>query len=79
MQKPLPLIVGTRWLYAVQRHRSLGEFIAFIKRYYDLLNPVLGLYNLQSIGCVYCLHIVSPTQIEKTAGVNFYLSFLFGH
>ena len=73
------MIVGTRWLYAVQRHWSLGDFVGFAEPYYDLLNPVLGLYILQIVGYGYCLLIASPTQCDGIAGVNFYLNFLFGH
>ena len=75
-------------LYPIQRtittlfsdtDRSLGGFVGFIERYYDLYKTVLDFYSLQMIGNVYCLHIASPTQSYGTVGMNFYISFLFGH
>ena len=79
MQKSRTLIVGTRWLCAAQLHWSLGGFVGFIKRYYDLYKTVLDFYSLQILGNVYCLHIASHTQSYGTVGMNFYLGFLFDH
>ena len=73
------MIVGTRWLYAVQRHRSLGGFVGFIVSHCVFLNSILAWYSLQSIGCVYCLRIASLTQSDETAGMNFYPNFLCRH
>ena len=40
MQKLRPVIVGNRWLFAVQLHLSLKGFVGFIACCRDFLNPV---------------------------------------
>ena len=74
------MIVGTfSYRLFSDTDRSLGGFVGFIECFCDYLNLVLARYSLQSIGSNYCLPIDSLTQFDGTGGVNFYLSFLFGH
>jgi len=52
MQKPPTVKDGGFWLYAVQRHRALGGFVAFAGYRYCMLKAVLYSDGLQRIGHV---------------------------
>ena len=63
-------------LYAVQRHRALGELVVFIENPCYMLKAVLLCYKLQSRRHVCCLGIASPTQVNRWIVLAFFRTFL---
>ena len=79
MQKPRSIRDWGFWLYAVQRHRGLGGFVAFNGSHCYVFTRLLYRQGLHYWSVRYCLHIASPTQFDGTNQAAFFYYFLYCH